>query len=206
MGEKLLLREFYALCPDGVCDVSLLTEEERKLQAEGKNMFLTGILQRADDENGNGRIYPYDILKREDERYQQLIRENRALGELDHPDESIVSIQNASHMVMETWWKGKELWGKIKILSNSVGRDVQAMVRDGVQLGISSRGMGSVRENNNGSVIVENNFQLLCYDLVSDPGTTGAFMRLNENKAKKLYESFYKKEDRIIVLMEDILR
>lgn len=205
MKEKVLLREFYQLCPDGVCDVSLLTEEERKLQKEGKNIFLTGILQRANAKNGNGRIYPYEVLKREDENYQQLVRENRALGELDHPDTSVVSVQNASHMVLETWWKGEELWGKIKVLSNSVGRDVQAMINDGVNLGISSRGMGSIREEND-AVIVENDFQLLCYDLVSDPSTVGAFLRLNENKAKKLYESFYKKEDRIIILMEDILR
>lgn len=206
MSNKFLLREWMPLCPDGVCDISRLTESERRLQASGKNMFLTGIMQRADAKNGNGRIYPYDILRREDENYQQLIKERRALGELDHPEESVVSLANASHLVVETWWKGKELWGKIKILSNSKGRDVQAMINDGVQFGISSRGMGSVHESQDGT-IVENDFQLLCYDLVTDPSTTNAFMNLSENKIQSLQNKFWgKKSNNINLLMENILK
>ena len=109
--SKNLLREYYELCPGGICD-DLLTEAEKRFVANG-GLILSGVMQRCDEQNGNGRIYPRPILEREVERYMTLIRENRALGELDHPDDSVVNLRNASHMITKIWWKGNDVMGKV---------------------------------------------------------------------------------------------
>jgi len=191
--KKYLLREYYALCEGGVCE-DFLTESEKKEVKDGKTMILTGVMQRAGQKNGNGRIYPKGVLEKTMKDYQKLIDENRALGECDHPETSVVELKNVSHMLVETWWKGDDLMGKIKLLATPMGQILMSLIQAGVQLGISSRGLGSVKEQN-GDTIVEDDYCLVCFDVVSDPSTSGAFMNLKENKIP--LDKVFKKADRI---------
>jgi len=168
-----LIREYYQLCDGGICQ-DLLTEADKKFVSEG-GMMLSGLMQCAETKNGNGRVYPQAILEREVENYARLVQNNRALGELDHPDSSVINLANASHMVTKIWMEGKECKGTIRVLDTPAGKTLRTLVESGVQLGISSRGMGSVKESN-GVTLVEDDFQLICFDMVSDPSTPGAFM------------------------------
>ena len=191
--SKKLLREFFALCDGGICE-DLLTESEKKFVAEG-GMILSGICQKANTLNGNGRMYNERILRREVKNYQKLIEENRACGELDHPDSSVVELSKVSHKVTKLWMEGNDVYGKLQVLPTPSGNILRSLVESGVQVGISSRGLGSVRESN-GQTIVEDDFQLICFDMVSEPSTPGAFMMrehkesLNENKSDKLNRLF----------------
>ncbi len=168
-----LIREYYQLCEGGVCQ-DLLTEDDKKFIANG-GLMLSGLMQMAETKNGNGRMYPQAILEREVKNYARLVSENRALGELDHPDSSVINLNNASHMVTKIWMEGNKCMGKIKVLETPSGNILRSLVESGVQFGISSRGMGSVKESN-GVTLVEDDFQLICFDMVSDPSTPGAFM------------------------------
>jgi len=147
---------------------------EAKRNSEGK-IVLKGIMQRADAVNQNGRIYPRHILEREVENYQRIINDNRALGELDHPTESTISLDRVSHIVKEMHWVGNDLCGTIELLNTPKGKIAQALIEDGVKLGISSRGVGSVYKDGDYSVVGED-FLLICLDLVQEPSTTSAFM------------------------------
>jgi len=196
--SKYLLREYYELCAGGVCE-DLLTEAE-KIQVKNGSTFLSGIMQRVDEQNGNGRIYPKLILEREVKNYMKTVKENRACGELDHPEDSVVNLKNASHIVTDLWWEGQDLKGKIKVLSTPAGKILESLVNDGVTLGISSRALGSVHESQ-GKTIVEDDLQLICFDIVSEPSTNGAFMSLAESKIKQPYS----KADRINRLLNDII-
>lgn len=196
--SKKLLTEFYELCPDGMCP-DLLTEREKKEIANGA-MYLTGRIQTADKQNGNGRVYPYEVLKREIDNYKKVVADNRACGELDHPDDSVVNLKNVSHMVVDCWWEGNDVMGKMKILDTPSGQTVKGLINSGVKLGISSRGLGSVRESM-GKTIVEQDFQLICFDIVSEPSTPDAFVypdnksapiRMRENKQNKIDNLFTK--------------
>ena len=133
--SKKLLREYYELCEGGVCQ-DLLTEEEKRFVADG-GMILTGKLQEAEKENGNRRVYPIDVLRREMKNYDKLVRERRALGELDHPDDSVINLKNASHLITEVWWDGNSVNGKVQVLNTPSGKILQQLVNDGVKLGIS---------------------------------------------------------------------
>jgi hypothetical protein len=197
--NKLLLTEYYELCPDGKCD-DLLTEEEKRMVREDNAMFLTGIMQRANHLNGNGRVYSRPILEREVENYGKLVRERRALGELDHPDSAVINLSNAAHLVTEVWWDSDSVMGKVQILNTPSGQILRSLVESGVKLGISSRGMGSVHESD-GQTIVEDDFQLICFDFVSEPSTTGAFM-IKENKQSNIIT----KADRINRALNSVLR
>ena len=199
MSDKLLITEYFSLCEGGVCQ-DLLTEDEKRMVREDGAMFLTGVMQRADAQNGNGRVYPRRILEREMSNYQKLIKERRALGELDHPDQAVINLANASHLVTESWWDGNDVMGKIQILNTPSGKILRSLVESGVTLGISSRGMGSVTENAQGT-IVEDDFNLVCYDMVSEPSTTGAFM-MKEGKEPNIIT----KADRINRALNDVLR
>jgi len=171
--SKVILREFYELCEGGFCE-DLLTEQEKAEVANGA-LYLTGVMQRAEAQNGNGRVYPREILRREVKNYTKLVRENRALGELDHPEDSVINLKNASHMVTDIWWDGDDVMGKVKVLNTPSGEILKSLVASGVKLGISSRGLGSVSESTGGTV-VEDDFQLICFDFVSEPSTQGAWM------------------------------
>ena len=194
-----LLREFYELCEGGVCQ-DLLTESEKSFVREG-GMMLSGKLQEAECDNGNGRRYPMGIMEREVQKYKQLVTDNRALGELDHPDSSIINLANVSHLMTEVWMDGASVMGKAKVLNTPSGQILKALVESGVKIGISSRGMGSVREQM-GKTIVEDDFQLICFDIVSEPSTPNAFMGLSENK---LMNERVEKDNKILTLLNDIV-
>ncbi len=193
----MVLTEYYELCEGGVCR-DLLTEEEKNQINEGK-MILTGKLQAADQKNGNGRVYPEKILKREVKNYEKLVRERRSLGELDHPEDSVVNLKNASHLVRRVWWDGKDVMGTVEVLNTPAGKILQSLVESGVKLGISSRGLGSTKESS-GKTMVQDDFQLVCFDFVSEPSTTGAFM-IKETKTHKVFT----RADRINRALNSIL-
>lgn len=199
MGQKLL-REYYELCEGGVCQ-DLLTEAEKKFVAEG-GMILSGIMQKANTPNGNQRIYPMEVLQREVKNYSKLVKERRALGELDHPDDSVINLRNASHMVTDIWMEGKDVKGKIRVLDTPSGQVLRSLVEANVNVGISSRGMGSVSESS-GQTIVEDDFQLICFDMVSEPSTPGAFMM---KEAKDYENKVFTKADRINRLLNEVLK
>ena len=196
---KKLLREYYELCEGGICQ-DLLTEEEKRYVASG-GMILSGKLQEADIQNGNGRIYPHRVLMREMKNYQKLVKERRALGELDHPEDSVINLKNASHLVTDVWWDDKSVMGKVKVLDTPSGQVLKSLVDSGVKLGISSRGMGSVTESA-GQTMVEDDFQLICFDFVSEPSTPNAFMM---QEAKNYNNTVFTKADRINRVLNDIL-
>ena len=200
--SKYLLREYYELCEGGVCQ-DLLTEEEKQLVREHKAVFLTGLMQRADAQNGNGRVCPRAVLEREMKNYVKIVQERRALGELDHPEDSVVNLKNASHMVTDIWWDGNDVMGKVQVLNTPSGQVLKSLVESGVKLGISSRGLGSVHEAQ-GKTVVDDDFQLICFDFVSEPSTQGAFM-MTENKEANL-NSIFTKADRINRALNEVLR
>ena len=189
-NDMKIIREYFELCEGGVCQ-DLLTEADKKFVAEG-GMMLSGLMQCAETKNGNGRIYPFPILEREVKNYARLVSESRALGELDHPDSSVINLANASHMVTRIWMEGNKCMGTIRVLDTPSGQILRSLVESGVKLGISSRGMGSVTERN-GVTMVEDDFQLLCFDMVSDPSTPGAFMMTEAKQPTNIFT----KEDKI---------
>lgn len=159
---------------------------------------LKGVLQRAGQKNHNGRVYPAEVLRREVEKYQQIIKERRALGELDHPDSSVINLKNVSHNVVECHWEGDDVVGTIEILTTPSGNIARELVKNNVRLGISSRGLGSVRQLGEGTVEVQEDFELLCFDLVSSPSTRGAYMNLNESVNRSLEINKFLKIEEII--------
>ena len=199
---KQLLTEFYALCKDGIC-LDLLSESERREVVKEGATYLTGRLQTADRKNGNGRTYPYKVLKREIDNYKKLVADKRSCGELDHPDDSVINLKNVSHIVTDLWWEGKDVMGKIKVLTTPSGRILKDLINDGVKLGISSRGLGSVKEAMSGLTEVQDDFELICFDIVSEPSTPNAFVypkgkgtmyenKINEAK-KNIVDNLFKK-------------
>jgi hypothetical protein len=165
---------------------------EGKLNEDSNGRTLVkGILQRAVAENQNGRIYPKEILMREAKKYEVLIKERRALGELDHPDSGIINLKNVSHNVKEIHWEGDDLCGTVEILPTPSGNILKELLRAGILLGISSRGMGSVVNIGEGKVKVGDDFELIGWDFVSNPSTHGAFMTpvtMNESVNRQLKE------------------
>ena len=154
--------------------VAKLTLNENK--SSSGRMILEGKLQAADTKNGNGRVYPKEVLAREVEKYiQGPIANNNAMGELDHPESSIVNLSNVSHNIKKVWWDGDDLMGTLELLGTPSGKIAMELVSAGIPLGISSRGMGSVKQIGE-SVEVQDDFELLCWDLVSVPSTPEAYM------------------------------
>ena len=143
-----------------------------------KPLVVTGVIQRAEAKNQNGRIYPKEILEREIENYiNGPVKERRALGELDHPESSVINLQNASHNITKVYWNGDDVMGEVEVLSTPSGNILKELFRNGITVGISSRGMGSVKDNmSEGTVEVQDDFELLCFDFVSTPSTHGAYM------------------------------
>lgn len=148
-----------------------------------------GILQRAGAPNQNERVYPKEILMREAKKYETLIKERRALGELDHPESSVINLKNVSHNIREIHWDGDDLLGTVEILPTPSGNILKELLKAGILLGISSRGMGSVEQRKEGGVTVGDDFELIGWDFVSNPSTHGAFMiPVNESKQIKVNE------------------
>jgi len=167
-------------------EISAQQINESLKENDGK-LIVSGILQRADAKNQNGRVYPQKILMREAEKYAKtFIRERRALGELDHPDSSVVNLQNASHNVTEMHWKGRNLLGTVEVLGTPAGNILKELFKSGIKLGISSRGLGSVETiSEAGGEEVQDDFELIAFDFVSNPSTHGAFMSpMNEGVEK----------------------
>ena len=171
----------------------------------GAPLIMKGILQKAETLNQNGRVYPQIILEREIRNYQKFIKENRALGELDHPDSSVVELKNASHMIKEAYMEGNVVYGTVEILNTPSGKILQSLVESGVTLGISSRGVGSTKSQGD-MQIVQDDFQLICWDFVSEPSTPGAFM-MKEGKevTPQFINNVFNKTDRIDRIFNDIL-
>ena len=176
-------------------DRSLITEAAR---TEHGTITIRGILQRADAKNQNGRVYPKPILEREAQKYMTFIQERRALGELDHPESTVVNLKNVSHNIIEMHWEGDDLCGTIEILSTPSGNIVKELMKNGIRLGVSSRGVGSVSQIGENTVEVEDDFNLICFDIVSNPSTQGAF--LAEGVQGALIKA---KEDRVSNLVID---
>ena len=167
-----------------------------------RNLLVEGVVQRADSKNQNGRVYPKHILENEVEKYiASSIAENRALGELDHPESTVINLKNVSHNIKSLWWDGDDLMGKIEVLPTPSGNILRELFANNITVGISSRGMGSVQALGEGTVEVQDDFELLCWDFVSTPSTQGAFMKptgLNENFNPNLNQNKYSKVNSII--------
>ena len=159
---------------------------------------MKGVIQKAQQPNANNRIYPRPILEREDAKYQELIKDRRSLGELDHPDSPIVQLENVSHLLTETKWDGDDLVGTVEVLDTPKGQILEKLINRDIKLGISSRGLGSTSRTNEGYDMVEDDFNLVCYDMVSNPSTSGAYMNLQESVEYRTLVS----QNRIVLLDE----
>jgi hypothetical protein len=163
-----------------------------------------GIMQRAGAKNQNGRVYDKRILLREVDKYvTEFVKNGNAYGELDHPESAIVSLKNASHIIKELWWKGDELMGRVELLNTPSGNIVKEIIKAGHTIGISSRGTGSVQQTNEGTLEVQPDFELVCWDFVSNPSTHGAFMNpISLNESTQAVSKFSKLDS----IINDILR
>src|SRR6056300_566321 len=185
-------------------DVTPFKSILRESKTKPGTFEVEGVMQRAKAENQNGRVYAKEILMREAKRYvDEFVKRGNAFGELDHPESPVVSLKNASHIVKELWWDGDDLKGRVELLNTPSGNIVKEIIKAGHTIGISSRGTGSVQQTNEGTLEVQPDFELVCWDFVSNPSTHGAFMNpisLNEGKGRV---SKYSNLDSII---NDILR
>lgn len=178
----------------------LLTERKDK-----PGVFeVTGIMQRAGAKNQNGRVYERRILEKEVQNYiENFVKVGNAYGELDHPESAIVSLKNASHVVKDLWWNGDDLMGKVELLNTPSGNIVKEILRGGHTIGISSRGTGSVSQTNEGTLMVQPDFELVCWDFVSNPSTQGAFMNpISLNEGKQVVGKY----DKLDSIINNILR
>ena len=164
---------------------------------ENGNLLVEGILATAEVKNGNGRYYSKELWERELAKYKELIKERRSCGELDHPESSVINLKNVSHLIREFRWDGDNVLGIIEILPTPSGNIVKELIKNGVTVGVSSRGMGSLEQN--GSVMeVQDDFELLCWDFVSTPSNPGSFMHevIKEGKETLIYD--YNKVNQIV--------
>ena len=178
---------------------------DESIKENDGRLIVKGVLQRAEAKNQNGRVYPREVLLKEVSKYlEEQVAERRALGELDHPESSVVNLNNASHNVIEMHWDGDDLLGTVEVLSTPSGNILKELFKSGIKLGISSRGLGSVepmREGEGDTVEVQPDFELIAFDFVSNPSTHGAFMRpVNEGVEKQ------KPETKIESIINSIMR
>jgi len=194
-----LLREFVQL-----------TYDQKMIQEAieaNKPVLFTAILQRANAINQNKRIYPRHILEREVENYKKAIQEGRACGELDHPDSSVVSLKNISHAIRDVWWDGDNVLGKVEVLDTTAGNEARKLLKNGIRVGISSRAVGETHKTNEGYEEVDESLMLICFDLVSEPSTQGAWL-MREGKEVDIQEvrKMMSKVDRVNRAVNEILR
>ena len=163
-----------------------------------------GVMQRAGAQNQNGRVYEKKILMREVKKYMdEFVKNGNAFGELDHPESPVVSLKNASHIVKDLYWNGNDLMGKVELLNTPAGNIVKEIIKAGHTIGISSRGTGSVQQTNEGYLEVQPDFELVCWDFVSNPSTHGAFMNpVSLNESKQIIDKY----NRVHSIINDILR
>jgi len=199
MSSKQLLVEYttFEVTPQQINES--LSENDGRL-------IVNGVLQRAESKNQNGRVYPKETLMREAKKYADgFIAEKRALGELDHPDSSVVNLNNVSHNVLDMNWKGDDLVGTVEVLGTPSGNILKELFKAGIRLGISSRGMGSVKEvfsEGDNTLEVQPDFELIAFDFVSNPSTHGAFLS-PVNEGKQLKVDKYKN---VNILITDIIK
>jgi len=177
-------------------------------------LVLTAVLQKCGVENRNGRIYPSEILKKEVQNYQELIKQNRAIGEAEHPESSVINTDRVSHNILETWWDGKTLMGKVEILMSPgftksgiiscKGDMIANLLRKGIMIGVSSRGVGTLN-NEHGKNVVQDDFELICWDIVTSPSTPGSWMFKNEEEARPFVENEEKIKPLIIDNLDSFL-
>ena len=198
-------------------EINMLLTEYRPFQVdkmlveqsinENKPLVVKGVIQRAESKNQNGRIYPKEILMREAKKYfKNFIHQKRAMGELDHPESSVVNLANVSHNITEMNWNGDDLVGTVEVLNTPAGNILKELFKGGIKLGISSRGMGSVESmNENGAQEVQDDFELIAFDFVSNPSTHGAFMYpMNEGVENNIARDT--KYGKVEAVINDILR
>jgi hypothetical protein len=173
------------------------------MEKNGGRLIVHGVLQRAEAKNQNGRVYPRPILEREVDKYlTESVKQRRALGELDHPDSSIINLNNVSHNIIDMEWRGNDLVGKVEVLTTPSGNILRELFRAGIKLGISSRGMGSVKQLDERTVEVQDDFELIAFDFVSNPSTQGAFLHpMNESAGHR----FIDKYENVNKIITDIL-
>lgn len=197
---KNLLIEYLPFTP------TKMTINESSDKTHNGNLIVSGVLQRANAPNQNKRVYPRHILERETSKYlSNEVASRRALGELDHPESSVVNLKNVSHNILSMEWKGDDLIGTIEILNTPSGNILKELFKSKITLGISSRGVGSVNNLNEdeGTVEIQDDFELICFDFVSNPSTHGAFQTpvgLNESKNVEI-----KKNTVVDILIRDII-
>ena len=168
-------------------------------------LYVKGVIQRADTLNQNGRIYPRDVLFREMENYKKVVRERRAMGELDHADDPVVNLKNVSHLITEVWNDDEVIYGKIEILPTPMGSIARNLIESNVKIGISSRALGSVRSRGDAD-IVQDDLHLICWDLVSEPSTPGAYMMREAKEVDpRILNKIFSKSDRLDRIANDIL-
>lgn len=194
-SQRKILQEFYLL----------ERAEPDKPREKGKPLKLRGVFSEANKKNQNGRIYPKPILEREVNKFMQFVRERRAgaVGELDHPDVSVVQLANASHVITDLHWEGDDLLGEIEVLPTRNGQTLEALHEAGIRVGLSSRAVGSTQRNNEGAEVVQEDLQLLTFDVVSNPSVSTAM--LSENKI--ILEEIKKNNSLVIInsIIDDIL-
>ena len=210
IGERMIMIESDAgyISPDDMRNKPFVNEM-KKLESGihpsvNEPLVVYVVLQKYGVKNRNGRIYPESILKREVDRYQELIRERRAIGELDHPESSIIAGDRVSHNIIETWWEGKTLMGKMEILMtpgyinygivSTKGDEVANLLRNNIMIGVSSRGVGSLRQVGNDHIVQED-FEIICWDVVTAPSTPGSWMFKEKSEARPFVESVEKKNN-----------
>ena len=194
--------------------VSASDERNLKMIKESKSMLdhskpfeFYAVLQKYNTPNRNGRVYPEKILKREAENYKKMIQKGTSLSELNHPESSLIDLDRVSHIITDVWWEGPILMGKLKLLTSpgfhergvcSTKGDLAAnYLRQGVTLGISSRGVGSLKKVGEQNEVQED-FELICFDLVSSPSTPGAYL-FNSPEERTKYEENLEEEKKIAV-------
>ena len=200
MSMKLLTE-----CMTFEYDPKLIKEQ---LESNDGKLIMKGVLQKANTLNQNGRVYPIEVLAREVDNYQRFIEEGRALGELDHPDSSVVELKNVPHVIREAYMDNDVCYGTIEVLSTPNGKILQSLVESGIKIGISSRGVGST-QTREGHQVVQDDFQLICWDIVSEPSTPGAFV-MKEGRDLSPEEilqvrNYFGKERRVDDIMNKIL-
>jgi hypothetical protein len=169
---------------------------EGKLSERG-NPIVEGILATAEVKNGNGRYYAKDLWEREIDKYNNLVKENRAVGELDHPESSVINLKNVSHNIKDMWWDRDNVMGKIEILPTPSGNILKALIDNGITVGVSSRGMGSLQERD-GVLEVQDDFELLCWDFVSTPSNPGSYMTLVKEGLEMPFKDKYVKVNSVL--------
>jgi len=201
MSDKKLLREWYA--------VEYKPEVIKEAKGAGKRVTLRGIIQKAETKNQNGRIYPRAVLQREMENYAKAVRERRAVGELDHPERSTVNLSEVSHLITNATWDGDSVMGEIEVLNTPKGKILESLLESGVTIGISSRGVGSTdkKRTNEGDVdMVNDDYQIICYDIVSEPSTPGAYLFREGREIDINPRQTWNKADRIYRALNEITR